>query len=198
MTERSSGSGTRPGQADLRGSKRYAGPSRQAGSRVYPAINRGGSGRAATRQKRPLRRQQRLKGPSGIARAQVVPTELLVEFLVTVHDTESALDLRLAWVSAASLAHDLKSSRGPFGVGVAWWCSCRAWPLVRHPDHLSCVEPCPSQPITAHFSDRALAVWLVSKPHPCEHQLTCHGTLAPTSPLRDEEVLPARRTIYSR
>jgi hypothetical protein len=46
--------------------------------------------------------QQLLKAPRGAARAEVVPTELLSQLLVAVHDPESAPNLRLGRVSLSS------------------------------------------------------------------------------------------------
>ena len=54
------------------------------------------------------------------------PAQLLEEFLITMHDAVSALDARLAGETPASLAHHLKSSRGPRGLCVAWDTS-RRW-----------------------------------------------------------------------
>ena len=73
------------------------------------AINRGGSHHAARRQKQPLRRQQRLKAAAGAARAGVVATELLLQVLVAVDDTQASLDLGLRWEALATLARDLET-----------------------------------------------------------------------------------------
>jgi hypothetical protein len=66
---------------------------------------------ASRRQKQPLRRQQRLKRPRGAARARIVAPEPLDEFLVTVHDTVTALDAGLRREALAALARDLESTR---------------------------------------------------------------------------------------
>ena len=55
-------------------------------------LRRVGSTRAACRRKRPLGRQHRLKAPSGAARAEVVPPELLGQLLVAVDDPVAPLD----------------------------------------------------------------------------------------------------------
>jgi hypothetical protein len=46
--------------------------------------------------------QQLLKVPRGAARAEIVPTELLSQLLVAVHDPQSAPNLRLGRVSLSS------------------------------------------------------------------------------------------------
>jgi hypothetical protein len=64
----------------------------------------------SSRQKQPLRRQQRLKRPRRSAGARVIAAELLRQFLGAVHDAITALDPRLGRDAPASLARDLEST----------------------------------------------------------------------------------------
>jgi hypothetical protein len=50
--------------------------------------------------------------PAAAARAQVVATELLDEFLVAVHDAKAALDARLGGETFPAFAHRLEKNRG--------------------------------------------------------------------------------------
>ena len=50
--------------------------------------------------------------PSRSARAWIVATELLDEFLIAVHEPETAFDLRLGREAFSTLAGDLESTVG--------------------------------------------------------------------------------------
>jgi hypothetical protein len=50
--------------------------------------------------------------PSRSARAWIVATELFDEFLIAVHEPETAFDLRLGWETFSTLAGDLESTVG--------------------------------------------------------------------------------------
>jgi hypothetical protein len=65
--------------------------------------------RDSSRQKRPEFRQHFLKAFTGTARARVVTTELLDEFLVAMHDAGTSLDMRLGGITLVPLARDLKT-----------------------------------------------------------------------------------------
>jgi hypothetical protein len=69
------------------------------------------SDRGSSRQKHPLRRQQRLKRPRGAARTGIVAAELLDELLAVTDDSMAALDAGLGREALAPLARDLESSR---------------------------------------------------------------------------------------
>jgi hypothetical protein len=49
---------------------------------------------------------------SGSARTRIIATELFHEFLIAVHEPETAFDLRLGWEAVSTLAGDLKSTVG--------------------------------------------------------------------------------------
>ena len=66
-----------------------------------------------------------MKAPSGAARAEVVPTELLDQLLVSAHDADAALDARLGREASTALARPLERKRirragADAGCGVAW------------------------------------------------------------------------------
>ena len=65
--------------------------------------------------------QQFLKPATGTAGAEVVATELLDEFFVTVHDAISAFDSGLGRVALPTLARGLETS-----IGRGVW-SCASW-----------------------------------------------------------------------
>jgi len=71
--------------------------------------------------------QQLLKALRGAARAEVVPTELLGQFLVAVDDLHASLDLGLRRVSPSPLAHRLEKNG-------------RLWNLLDRMGHLLWVE----------------------------------------------------------
>jgi len=50
--------------------------------------------------------------PAGSARTWIVATELFDEFLIAVHEPESAFDLRLGWEAFSTLAGDQESTVG--------------------------------------------------------------------------------------
>jgi hypothetical protein len=52
--------------------------------------------------------QQFLKPAGGAARARIIPTEFLDQFLVAVNNAHSALHLRLGWEPSTALAGALE------------------------------------------------------------------------------------------
>ena len=63
--------------------------------------------------------QQRLKSASGAARARIIATELLEQFLAAAHYAFASLDARFGGEALPTFASDLESSRLRGGV-----CSC--------------------------------------------------------------------------
>jgi hypothetical protein len=61
------------------------------------------------RQKQPDFRQHFLKALAGAARARIVSSKFLQQFLVAVNHSESAPYLRLGWIAVSTLADDLES-----------------------------------------------------------------------------------------
>jgi hypothetical protein len=54
--------------------------------------------------------QHRLKAASGVARAQIVPAELLLQLLEPADNADAALDVGLGGMAAATLADHLKTA----------------------------------------------------------------------------------------
>ena len=76
------------------------------------------SGPCLRRQNRPDFRQHRLNTPAGTARAKVVATELLDEFLIAVDDPMAAFDLGLGREPRRRL---LIGSKKTPDLGSRWW-----------------------------------------------------------------------------
>ena len=77
------------------------------------------SRRAARHQKWPLRIQHFLKTASGAAWTEIVATQFFEQFLVTVHDSPTTLDVGFGWESPAALTGALER-RGDVRTFHAW------------------------------------------------------------------------------